>query len=212
MRGGWNRGMKGYTNKGSFRKRMKKHPKAFRFPKGYRYTSGMSGKHHSEATKKKIGIKSGKTRKGRFYPNSGQFKSGMIPWNKGKTHPKLKKLWEDKNYKEKTVKSILKGLMNRPTSLEEEFIEIIKKHNLPYKYVGDGSFFIDCKNPDFININGKKICIEVANTYHHSKDYPKERIKHFKKYGWKCFVFRTNTLDERVVLKQLGEYYEGQNI
>ena len=81
--------------------------------------------------------------------------------------------------------------MKRPTSLEKTFIGLIKKHNLPYKYVGDGAFLIGYKNPDFINVNGEKICIEVANMVeiHHGKDYEEQRIKHFAKYGWKCLVF-----------------------
>lgn len=41
---------------------------------------------HSEVTKKRIGIKSGKTRRGKLYPNSGQFKKGKnhTKWQGGK--------------------------------------------------------------------------------------------------------------------------------
>ena len=52
-----------------------------------------------------------------------------------------------------------------PTSLEEKFLKIIGKNGLPYKYVGDGSFMISNKNPDFINVNGAKIAIEVYAEY-----------------------------------------------
>lgn len=131
---------------------------------------------------KKIGLK----RKGKPNPNHSKI---------------MKELWQNKEYRERTIKKMLKGLMKRPTSLEKQMISIIKKHNLPYKYVGDGSFLIGYKNPDFINTNGEKILIEVANTFHHKQDYPKKRSEYFDKYGWKSIIFLTNDLNEKEVLK-----------
>lgn len=115
-----------------------------------------------------------------------------------------KKLWQDPEYKEKMIKRLAKGLMNgvRPTGLEKQMIKIIQKHNLPYKYVGDGSFLIGWKNPDFIQTNGKKICLETRprktclfwdNCI--PEDYEKNRIKHFAKWGWKCIVIWKEELD-----------------
>jgi hypothetical protein len=111
-----------------------------------------------------------------------------------------KEKWKDPEYREKTIKAQLKGLFKRPTSLEKQMIEIIKRNNLPYKYCGDGSFMIGFKNPDFVNVNGQKICIEVANIFHHPDPYIEQRKKHFAKYGWKCIIFRQDKLDENDVL------------
>lgn len=63
--------------------------------------------------------------------------------------------------------TVLKSLReNRPTSYEKRLIELIEKHHLPYKYVGDGSFWITSEgkhlNPDFVNINGRKVVVEVS--------------------------------------------------
>jgi len=171
--------------------------------------------------------------KGLVKVNSGSFKKGTIPWVKGRKRPQISKMrkeewnnlekrnkriknmkknarkralkrWRNKEYKEKQIKLMLKGLFKRPTSLEKQMIDVIQRHNLPYKYVGDGSFWIGFKNPDFININGKKVCIEVGNTYHHQGDWSKQRIKHFAKYGWKCVVFITDKIDEHDILKNIG--------
>lgn len=125
---------------------------------------------------------------------------------------KAKNNWQNKEYVEKTVKAILKGLIKRPTSLEKEMIEIINKHGLPYKYCGDGSFLIGYKNPDFVNTNGQKTCIEVYYDFFKIRDfnscskYEKQRKEHFKRFGWYCMFFRVsegNKLDEKKVLEVL---------
>ena len=87
------------------------------------------------------------------------------------------------------------------TKPELIFEEICKKLDLPYKYTGDGAFWIGKNpsvNPDFVNCNGKKIAIEIFGDYYHSPllNYKlKEdrtlsyRKKILKKYGWKLIVF-----------------------
>lgn len=117
----------------------------------------------------------------------------------------------NKEIEEKRIRNALKALFEtRPTSLEKRFIEIIKKYTLPYKYTGDGSFLIGYKNPDFINVNGQKICIEVANKVpaHHPEDYEQKKTEHFAKYGWKCLVFFADRKkfddSEEEILKKLN--------
>lgn len=87
----------------------------------------------------------------------------------------MKEKWQNEKFREETLSKLFKGLQNRPTSLEKQMIDFIKQHNLPYKYVGDGSFWIGRKNPDFININGGKKLIEVGNLYHHQDNYEDQR-------------------------------------
>lgn len=139
-----------------------------------------------------------KTKFKRFKSQSPKFCSYKCYWKSKEDW------WKIKENREKQISLILKGLLKRPTSLEKRMIQIIKKHNLPYKYVGDGSFLIGWKNPDFINTNGKKVAIEVANEFHHSKTYPRERKNYFKEYGWKAIVFHGDKLIEKNVLKILS--------
>lgn len=115
----------------------------------------------------------------------------------------MKSTWSNSDYKDRAVKAILKGLIKRPTSLEKQMIDIIKRNNLPYKYTGDGSFLIGYKNPDFVNINGEKKLIEVGNTYHHQGNYSGRRRKHFAKYGWESHIFIGKHLNEDYILKIL---------
>lgn len=121
----------------------------------------------------------------------------------------MKEKFRDPDFKEKVIKRSLEGLLKRPTKLEGEFISLIQKYNLPYRYVGNGSFLIGWKNPDFINTNGEKICIEVANRIHHTPDWAKKRIRHYIKWGWRCIILwqdnKTRRLedDENLILEKI---------
>ncbi len=107
-----------------------------------------------------------------------------------------KKQWKNSEIKEKMIEGVLKSRFKRPTKLEQKFIELFKKYNLPFNYCGDGSLIIGFKNPDFVESDGEKICLEVGNKSEKNifskqkswKIYERDRIKHFAKYGWKCIV------------------------
>ena len=119
-------------------------------------------------------------------------------------------------YKSKILKASLKGLFKkRPTSLEIQMIKIIQKYKLPYKYTGDGEVLIGFKNPDFVNTNGEKICIDVRHPkinevfYKISKEeYVQQRVNHFAKYGWRCIVFVTDKLNEDGIIALIKKYLE----
>lgn len=105
--------------------------------------------------------------------------------------------------RERLIKAQLKGLSKRPTSLEKQMIEIIQKYNLPYKYVGDGSLIIGYKNPDFVNTNGEKICVDVRSRAVCTRlekispeEYKQQRKEHFAKYGWESIVFWDTDMPE----------------
>jgi endogenous inhibitor of DNA gyrase (YacG/DUF329 family)/very-short-patch-repair endonuclease len=135
-----------------------------------------------------------------------------MPW-KGKPRSKeqmeklrlkLKLLWQNKEYRERIIRNTLKAMFKRPTKLEQKFIKFFNENNLPFKYVGDGSFLIGYKNPDFIETNGRKICIEVSDEKFRinipketKEEYEQKRIKHFAKYGWKCLVLWEDELNNK---------------
>jgi len=89
-----------------------------------------------------------------------------------------------------------KGFPMHHTVPELIFEKICKKYKLPFHFVGDGELWIGKKrklNPDFIEANGKKICIEIMGDYWHSpilnNKIPEHatliyRKKHYKRYKW----------------------------
>ena len=105
------------------------------------------------------------------------------------------------------------------TKPELIFERICKKYNLPFKYTGDGSFWIHNINPDFIECNGKKVAIEIFGDWWHSpllnwrlteRSTLPYRKKSLKKYSWELIVLWGSDLKredaEQFVLLELSKY------
>ena len=94
----------------------------------------------------------------------------------------------------------IKSFCKRPNKFEQEIIKLIEKNKLLYKYVGCGDFWIGNRNPDFININGKKICIEIYQNYFKIKRYGSieiyelDRQNHYFKYGYQVIFINYDEL------------------
>lgn len=112
-----------------------------------------------------------------------------------------------------TIYSHRNNLIKRkPNNLEKKMVDIIEKYSLPYKYVGNGKFWIEDVNPDFVNTNSKKVCIEVFGNYWHSPLINRKvdwehtflgRKKKLKEYGWECIIFWDNEINDKTVLERL---------
>lgn len=74
-----------------------------------------------------------------------------------------------------------------PNSEEKKMIRFLNKWILPFKYVGDGSFKIDGKCPDFI-YEEKNLIIEFFGELWHEKTDEQKRVDFFKQLGWNCLV------------------------
>jgi G:T-mismatch repair DNA endonuclease (very short patch repair protein) len=121
---------------------------------------------------------------------------------------RFKKLNKDPEF----IRKRLKGLCRRPTEPERKLIEIIARHNLPFKYTGDGSFIIGNLNPDFVNVDGGKVALDVFGDYWHTlkakmECYNEEgRKRIFAEYGWELVVIwerEINCLSEQEILHKI---------
>jgi hypothetical protein len=169
--------------------------------KGYPYTKYCSRK-CSNLSRKGIPlklstrIKIGNAVRGNHTPKNRK----TVDWKKGKTMEESYGKIKSKKIKKKISLSVKQSYVNNPklrervfpldkvkfpTSYEVKIINICKKNNLPFEYVGNGKFWIGRKNPDFRCTKDKKLLIEVYCKFLHEPNYEQIRQEHFSKYGYK---------------------------
>lgn len=104
------------------------------------------------------------------------------------------------------IYSRTKKMNIKPTIPERIYQEIVDNNSLPFKYTGDGSFWIENINPDFVECNGKKIVVEIFGDYWHSPllnwGLSENRTLFYRKailkqYGWKMIVFWESDLKRK---------------
>lgn len=146
-----------------------------------------------------------------------EFKKGMTPWNKGihiDGHPHTERAkrkigvasrdrWQDNEFIQKWINAT----NAKPNKLEVLVDEILQKNKLgEWRYNGDFSCGVSIGGmiPDFVNINGKKVVIEVFGIYWHNwkkdirwKQTEFGRKAAYSQLGYKCIVlWETDLLRE----------------
>ena len=171
-------------------------PKGFKQPKEWRVQRGVEQRKYLE-NNPKMKNRLGEATKGKTWEIffgvklAKKKRENLINRNKlgqsKKTRLKLsqlhKRLWKDPKY----AINFFKKLARKPNK-DELYLNNILKNYFPneWKYVGDGKIWIDGRNPDFINNNGKKIVIEYNGfRLKHTKEYDRKKTLHYKKYGFK---------------------------
>jgi len=173
----------------------------------------------SDTHKKNIGLASKKQWKNESYRKKmfEAFLGDLNPSKRPEVRKKHKesaiKQWKNKKSRDK----LLDGLKWRPNKPETTMINIIKKNNLPFNYVGDGKIWFrnnfGAFNPDFLSKNPKHI-IEIFGDYWHNlpknKIRDKYRLKAYSKYGYKTLIIWENELqDEKKVVEKIKLFVGG---
>ena len=114
------------------------------------------------------------------------------PEYRAKISKTLKGLWADPEYQ-----TAMRLAQNRKPNGEELMLKAILDKLFPgeYEYVGDMSFFVGRKCPDFVSVGGNQV-IEYFGDYWHSKARTgvteereeARRISHFNEHGYECLV------------------------
>ena len=167
------------------------------------------GKKLSEETRRRMS----KAKRGEKNPNFGKQRSDETKRKISKSltgrkfskdrKRKISEVLKGRRHSKKTREKMSDARKHRKfsthhTKPELIFEAICKKNNLPFRYVGDGQLWIKNINPDFVDVNGKKIAVEIFGDYWHSpllrnavsyNQTYEGRKKILKKYGWKLIVF-----------------------
>lgn len=121
------------------------------------------------------------------------------------------KKWEDPDYKKKvskTISGVISDLWDNghyvgkvpsqesPNGLERKVISIIDNNKLPFKFVGDWSFMLGSKCPDFVHVGSSKKLIEVFGDYWHKGEDIGIREDYFSKYGYEMLVIWEHEVNE----------------
>lgn len=98
---------------------------------------------------------------------------------------------------------------NLPSDHEKKVIGILEELSISLKYVGDGSFLVGTKIPDFIN-EEMKIAVELnINNNRKNNRYVKnyEREKYFLERGWRLIIVRSS--DKEHIKEWLLPFFSG---
>lgn len=208
--------MVGYKNRGSFKKGHRPWNKdkngvysvdLLRKMSEYAQSgvTGMSGKHHSEGTKKKMGD----AKRGKRLSDTHRKKLSLAHVKRRTIPPRW---WEDKELVNLTVKKVIRSGGKSPNKAEALLNRILKT-NFPreWKFVGDGKVIIEGKCPDFININGRKLIIELFGKYWHDDSEVEPRKRLFAKYGYKTLILWDYEIkNEDYVVKTILTTFNGR--
>jgi hypothetical protein len=125
-------------------------------------------------------------KKGELAPMTGVIRT---PEQRMGTSIGLKKLWQNKEYKEKQIKKLGKALHIHPNKPETIILNLLEElYPGQWKFTGDFSFVINGKNPDFVNCNGQKKIIEFFGDYWHKGENPEDRRAIFSPFGYDTLI------------------------
>ena len=184
------------------------------------------GKRHTEETKLKSGkiiskswLNFKKTKKYKVWRDAhSKFrrKQNLInnPMNNPITREKANKTLSvtfKKMYKEHP-EEVTKRLVKTIPNSQEIYLKSLLEQYFPneWKFVGNGEVILGGKNPDFINVNGKKFIIELFGNRWHTKLDENIRISHFSHYGYRTLIIWSKELrDKNSLMNKINEFIGG---
>ncbi len=207
---------------------IKKHPE-------YREKMSINAKlkYGTEDAKKMMRERSNKYWRDPIYGQNRRIKQGerhsgnLLRWWGKYEYRKLKssqtmEMWANPEVKDILVSKIRKASNIRPNKVEDAVIIILNElYPNEWKYVGNGEVVMGGKNPDIINIDGRKAIIEVNGMYWHGKGLTGEcpllhqykQIDHYRKLGYETLVIWEQELKELDILcSRINGFYNSMQV
>jgi len=161
------------------------------------------GKHHSEKTKRILEEKVYSKKRDKTYEEIyGKERADDIKKRKNKSMKKtlsssdakkLKSKRAYENFKDpKFLKNYSNGMAKKPNKKELILIRLIQEKKFPFRYVGNFSYWVCGKNPDFISTSKNKKIIEMFGDYWHNKPEvvkkDKDKLSVYSKEGFSTLI------------------------
>jgi len=146
--------------------------------------------------------------------HEAQRKGSLLSWENNEERRQLishimTKLWNDPEWAKQTRQNMMVGWRARPTRPELTLLDILTSNGYFYEYIGDGSFWIGPKNPDFIWLEQNRV-IELFGSYWHKESEIKARTKIFAEYGYDTLIIWDYELgNKETLLAKLKEFHQG---
>lgn len=123
----------------------------------------------------------------------------------------MKKVWQNPEFREKTIKAIFAGHSISPNNPETLLIKLLN-NILPkvYTFVGDGKLIVGGFCPDFVNKDNNKIIEFYGDYWHNKPDWSKRdkrRIIAYKKAGYKTLIVWEKELENIDKVKENIIYF-----
>lgn len=130
---------------------------------------------------------------------SKALKGRNITWGDRISSVKQKQ-FEDKEFCAKMVANITRHASAvRPNIPEQKMMDLLNRlYPNEWKYVGNCGLVLGGLIPDFVNVNGKKLLIEVFGDYWHRNDNEQKRINHFKKFGYSTLIIWEHEIKKHI--------------
>lgn len=128
------------------------------------------------------------------------------PEYRAKMKAKHVEIWKRNNYE--AMRKMRLACCVHPNKPEKVVINILNElYPSEWKFVGDGEVIIGGLNPDIINVNGKKLIIEVFGDYWHRqglKPYHvnEGRVKVYAGYGYKTLILWESEIKDASLIRQ----------
>lgn len=190
------------------------------------YPPWNKGKSFSEETKRRISEALKGKFKGENNPHYGKHHSPQTlqllselareRLKNPENHPMYGKHRSEETIKKIRIARMHQKLPEYPTIPENRFMTMCEENNLPFEYVGDGAFWVGGLNPDFIDMENKKI-VEIFGDYWHDPEQREVpfwstewgRKQALGQYGYDVLIIWEHELDdEKEVLEKVRRFVQ----
>lgn len=130
---------------------------------------------------------------------------GQTPEIRKRMSQTHKAMWEDPDYKTKTLIKLHLANQTKPTQPEITIMSILNDlYPGKWEYVGSGKKIVGCKNPDFWN-GDHKIIEHFGDYWHNPVKFPNRMtdavlVQYYAQLGYKCLIIWEHDIKKHIEL------------